>query len=124
MQAAQLLDALHVFEILQEKLDLAFVKTVLFRVNFYKCLAAFFERHIERILISRSPQHTVDRGDDFFRDLAAEFDVDAASGHVGRDRHRPERARAGNDLRLFGVLACIQDLVRHTCLQYRFEPVA
>ena len=69
--------------------------------------------------MTRLAQHAVDSRDHFLRDLAAEFDVHTAACHVGGNRHRAERARARNDLRLFGMLARIQHLMRHAALQDR-----
>ena len=44
--------------------------------------------------------------------IASEHDVDAASGHVRRNRDRPELARLGDDVRLPLVLLGVEDLVR------------
>ena len=48
--------------------------------------------------------------------IAAEFDVGAAAGHVGGDRHRARRAGLRDDLRLLFVEARVQHRVRHTLL--------
>src|SRR3712207_7245224 len=44
-------------------------------------------------------------------DLAAEEDVDAAAGHVRRDRHGALAASLGDDRRLLLVLLRVQDAV-------------
>jgi hypothetical protein len=44
-------------------------------------------------------------------DIAAQFDVGAAPGHVGGDGDRAQLARIGDDLRLLLVLARVQDVV-------------
>jgi hypothetical protein len=41
-------------------------------------------------------------------DVAAELDVGAAAGHVGRDRHRPEAAGLRDDMRFLLVEAGVQ----------------
>ena len=45
-------------------------------------------------------------------DIAAELDVGAAPGHVGRDRHRAGHARLGHDPRLLLVLPRVQHVMR------------
>ena len=49
-------------------------------------------------------------------EIAAEFDVGAAAGHVGGDGHRARRAGLGDDLRLLLVEARVQHRVRHLLL--------
>ncbi len=48
--------------------------------------------------------------------VAAEHDVDATAGHVGRHGDRAGTARLGDDLGLSEVLLCVQDLVGHAAL--------
>ena len=121
MQAAELFDAFHVFKVLQEVFDLGFMESVLGWIHFLQSLASFFQRHVERIIITRPAQNPVDGRDDFFGQFAAELDIHAAARHVRGDGHRAECACARNDLRFFRVPARIQDLVRYTCLQHRFQ---
>ena len=45
---------------------------------------------------------------DFFRQLAAQFDIDTTTRHIGGNGHRAKRACAGDDLAFFGVLARVQ----------------
>ena len=54
----------------------------------------------------------LDPGLDLGIHVAAELNVGAAAGHVGRDRHRAGQAGLGDDLRLLLVVAGVQDLVR------------
>ena len=49
-------------------------------------------------------------------EIAAEFDVGAAAGHVGRDRHRAGCPRLAHDRRLLLVEARVQHRVRHAAL--------
>ena len=44
-------------------------------------------------------------------DIAAQFDIGSATGHVGGDGHRAQLAGIGDDLRLLFVLAGVQDAV-------------
>ena len=59
---------------------------------------------------------------DLLLDVAAEDDVGAPAGHVGRDRDHLRPAGLGDDLRLVGVLLGVQHLVRELrLLQHRGE---
>jgi hypothetical protein len=52
-------------------------------------------------------------------DIAAQFDVGPAPGHVGGDGDRAQLARIGDDLRLLLMLAGVQDVVGQTRLLQR-----
>ena len=123
MKTTQFLDALHIFEVLQEKPDLCFIDAIARRINFLESFAPLFLRHVEGILVTRFAQHTVNRGDRFFCKLPTELDIHTAPCHVRGNGHRAKRTRAGDDLRFFRVLARIQHLVRNTALQHFLEAV-
>src|SRR5687767_6777934 len=48
------------------------------------------------------------------RPLASKADIGAAAGHVGRDRHRAERAGPRDDRGLFGIVFRVQHFTRET----------
>ena len=98
MQAAELFNAFHILEVLQKMFDLGFMESILGWIHFLQRLAAFLERHVEWVFITGAAQNPIDRRDDFFGQLTAEFDIHTAACHVRGDGHRTERARTGDDL--------------------------
>jgi hypothetical protein len=65
----------------------------------------------------------VDASQDLLGQLAAQPDIDAASGHIRGDGHGTERARTGNDLALFRMFAGVQDLMGDTGFQDHYQPL-
>ncbi len=123
VQAAQFLDAFHIFEVLQEELDLGVINAVVRWVDLLQGFASFFLGHVKWVFIPGPAKHAVDRGDGFFGQLTAQLDIHTAPGHVRSNRHRTERTGAGDDLRLLGMLAGVQHLMRNAALQHFFETV-
>ena len=107
MQAAKFTDPFHIVKVLQEIMDLGVVDAIQGGVHFLQREAALFQQHIIRVPITSLAQYASYSGDDLFGQFSAQFDIHAATGHVGGNGDRTKRSGSGDDLAFLGMLAGI-----------------
>ena len=124
VQPAKFPHLVHFFDMVEEEADFGIINAVLFGLQAFERLVLGVEVHVVRVGEACAFEHTHYRAADFFGQFAAEFDVDAAAGHVGGDGHGAVCASPGDDLAFFGVFARVEHLVGHPGAQHFHQPVA
>ena len=123
MQSAQLSHLFHLAHVLEEGIHGFLVNANVISGQLLQRQAALVVGHVVGI-VPGPVQNTVDVPQDFFIQIAAQFDVHAAACHIGSNCHRAKSAGLGNNARFLIVFARVQHLVRNAALQGLHQPVA